>query len=104
MDTVVTITRGQCAAARALTRVSVELLARRSGLDAQQIEQFEGGYMKPNVATLQALQLALEELGAHFIPESTMGVGVRLRFTAATSRRVSGWENEGGAVGDDDIP
>lgn len=100
----VTITRGQCAAARALTKVSIEMLAKRCGLDAGLIEQFEAGYLSPDAAGLHAIQTALEELGAHFIPESNMGVGVRLRFTHKTSRRVSGWENEGGSVGDDDIP
>lgn len=99
-----TITGPQCAAARALTQISVAALARRAGLTPRAIELFEAGAMPPDRPGLLALQAALEQFGAHFIPESDMGVGVRLRFTATTSRRVSSWENEGGAVGEDDVP
>lgn len=99
-----TITAGQCAAARALTQISIPLLASRSGLDADLITKFEAGSTPPDVPGLRALQAALESFGAHFIPEDDMGVGVRLRFTSSVSRKVSGWENEGGSVGDDDVP
>lgn len=99
-----TITGGQCAAARALTQISTEVLARRCGLSPDLITKFEAGLLLPDVPGLRAIQKALEEFGAHFIPESHMGVGVRLRFTSSIARKVSGWENEGGSVGDDDVP
>ena len=99
-----TITSGQCAAARALTQISVEVLAVRSGLGVDVIRRFEAGSTPPDVPGLRALQAALESFGAHFIPEDDMGAGVRLRFTSSVSRKVAGWENEGGAVGDDDVP
>lgn len=99
-----TISGAQCAAARALTQISVDVLARRCGLSPELIAKFEAGSLLPDVPGLKALQTALEGFGAHFIPESDMGAGVRLRFTSSMSRKVSGWENEGGSVGDDDVP
>lgn len=102
--TIETISGAQCAAARALTQVSVAVLARRSGISGERIKTFEAGSMPPDVPGLIALQKALEELGAHFIPENEMGVGVRLRFTQSVSRKIATWENEGGTAGDDDVP
>ncbi|GHE65658.1 hypothetical protein GCM10019059_26810 [Camelimonas fluminis] len=99
-----TITGAQCAAARALTQTGIATLARRSGMDEGRIRTFEAGSTPPDAPGLLALQKALEDLGAHFIPEDEMGVGVRLRFTQSVSRKISTWENEGGAAGEDDIP
>ncbi|MFC0284816.1 XRE family transcriptional regulator [Camelimonas abortus] len=102
------ITGAQCAAARALTGVSVATLAQRSGVNAALIETFEAGADLPDARQAQAIRAALESFGAVFIAEDRkggdMGAGVRLRFTAATARHVNAWENEGGAAGDDDVP
>lgn len=98
------ITGPQCAAARALTGIGIDVLARRTGLDPDLIRHFEAGWDPADMTNLRVLQTVLEGFGAHFIPEDDMGVGVRLRFTQSVSRKVSRWENEGGAVGDDGVP
>lgn len=98
------ITGPQCAAARALAQIGLEVLARRTGLDPELIRQFEDGWEPTDLSNLNAIKTALEGYGVHFIPEDDMGVGVRLRFTESVSRKVSSWEGEGGAVGSDNVP
>ena len=52
-----------------------------------------------------AVTHALERFGAVFLGEGDgMGGGVRLRFTRLDTRQIGRLENEGGAVGEDDVP
>ena len=98
------ITGPLCRAARALTEISRDRLASASGVDAKIIEHFERQLETPDNAVIDKLEDALEELGAVFIPEDTRGVGVRLKFTASETKRLSTLESEGGIVHSDDVP
>lgn len=97
------ITGAQCRAGRALAELTREMLAKLSKIDATVIEHFERKMDKPDTATIKALTAALEEVGVVFIPENGGGVGVRLKFTASEAKRIATLENEGGAVGLDDV-
>lgn len=99
------ITGSLCKAARALVDVTREKLAKRSGVDEDVIEAFERNISTPDSATIEALQSALEALGALFIPEEgANGAGVRLKFSRSVTRRLSVLEGEGGPVASDDVP
>ncbi|MBB6259780.1 transcriptional regulator with XRE-family HTH domain [Paenochrobactrum gallinarii] len=98
------ITGPLCRAARALTEISRDRLASVSGVDTKIIEHFERQLDTPDDATIEKLQETLENLGAVFIPEDTRGVGVRLKFTASETKRLSTLESEGGIVRPDDVP
>ena len=99
------ITGPLCRAARALVEVSREKLARNSNVDQRIIELFERGIDTPGDSATAALQSALEELGAVFIPEEgSQGVGVRLKFNQSLTRRIGTLENEGGPTAKDDVP
>jgi hypothetical protein len=54
--------------------------------------------------TVARIEAALEEAGVLFIRENGGGIGVRLKFTASEAKRIATLENEGGAVGLDDVP
>lgn len=97
------ITAGQCRAGRALAELSREVLAKRAGVAALVIENFERRLHKPEPAEIEAIALALEEKGIVFIPENGGGVGVRLKFTASETRRIANLENEGGISAEDDV-
>ncbi|MGU3575686.1 XRE family transcriptional regulator [Brucellaceae bacterium C25G] len=98
------ITGPLCRAARALTEISRDRLASTSGVDAKIIEYFERQLETPDDETIEKLQVALENLGAVFIPEDTRGVGVQLKFTASETRRLAALESEGGITSSDDVP
>jgi hypothetical protein len=98
------ITYSQCRAARALTEITCDMLAERSGVDAAVIADFEGRLVELDNASVEKLQAALESFGALFIPENGGGIGVRLKFTQSESRRLQSLENEGGNAGDDEVP
>lgn len=98
------IAGSQCRAARALVEVTREKLSLRSGVDATVIHDFERKIDKPDDREIQALQAALEELGAVFIPENGGGIGVRLKFTGAEARQIARLEGEGGIVANDRVP
>lgn len=99
------ITGPLCRAARALVEVSRDKLADNSKIDVRAIELFERGIDVPDDATIAALQAALEELGAVFIPEEkSQGVGVRLKFNESITRRLGILEAEGGISAKDDVP
>jgi hypothetical protein len=52
-----------------------------------------------------ALRRALEGFGVMFIAESdSIGAGVRLKFLRRDVKQIDRLENEGGIVGDDDVP
>ncbi|MEW5728224.1 MAG: helix-turn-helix transcriptional regulator [Pseudomonadota bacterium] len=74
-----TISPGQCRAARALIGLRQEDLAEQSGVGLRTIVNFEKGNSTPIAANLVAIQRALEEAGVQFIPENGGGAGVRLK-------------------------
>lgn len=93
-----------CRAGRALVEISRAQLAAFSRVDEAAIERFErklGSLSEPDIARLK---VALEQLGAVFIPEDSRGLGVRLKFTASERRRLQTLEGEGGIVRADDVP
>lgn len=94
----------QCRAARALVEVTRTKLAVRSGIDETVIERFERQLDDPDADAIEALQAALEELGAVFIDENGGGIGVRLKFNTSEARRISNLEAEGGIVANDRVP
>lgn len=100
-----TITHSQCRAARALADLTRDALADLSGVDAEVIARFERRLAKPDPSVVSNLQSCLEEAGVVFLPEDEGGgLGVRLKFTAAETRRIATLENEGGIVRQDDVP
>lgn len=98
------ISGSQCRAARALVEVTRAKLSLRSGVVEDAIHDFERKVDNPNERDIEALQAALEELGAVFIPENGGGIGVRLKFTAAEARQIARLEGEGGIVANDRVP
>jgi len=95
------------AAGRALTAISLDDLATKSGLSTQEIARMEAAdaALLPADATTEAVRKALEHFGAAFIAEGDgMGAGVRLRFSRLDAKQIGRLEGEGGAVGDDDVP
>ena len=98
------ITASQCRAARALTEITRDMLAERSGVDAHIIADFERGLAELDDASIIKLEQALEAVGALFIPENGGGIGVRLKFTRSEAARILSLENEGGQTGEDEVP
>jgi hypothetical protein len=99
------ITGPLCKAARALVEVSRAKLAAKANVEERAIEAFERGIEMPGAAAIAALQTALEELGAVFIPEEgSQGAGVRLKFNQSLTKRIGNLENEGGLTAKDDVP
>ncbi|WP_255648210.1 XRE family transcriptional regulator [Pseudorhizobium xiangyangii] len=99
------ITGSQCRAARALVGYSQDRLATSSGVDKDIIDLFERKVDEPDQAAVAAIRSALEKAGAAFLPDGAdSGIGVRLKFNHADTRRIARLEGEGGIVGDDDVP
>lgn len=98
------ITGAQCRAARALAELTRANLARTARTDENVVERFERKLHKPDDETVAAIQQALEAAGVVFIAENGGGVGVRLKFNASVTRRLGVLENEGGIVGNDEVP
>ena len=99
------ITGPLCKAARALVEVSRSKIAANAKLDEAVIQAFEHGMHTPPDDIIQAIQDALEELGAVFIPEQgSLGAGVRLKFNRSLTKRIGTLENEGGPSAKDDVP
>nr|WP_081435027.1 hypothetical protein [Nitrobacter hamburgensis] len=98
------ITGPQCRAARALVEISRPMLARRSGVDLGAIEHFENISRSLKRDEIEAVRLALEELGAVFIPENGFGCGVRLKFNNVEAAQIARLECEGGVVANDRVP
>ena len=94
-------------AARALTGVSRDDLAKACGMSVSSLGRLEASGSAvpgPQVDT-QALKRALEGFGVMFVPESDgIGAGVRLRFLRQDVKQIGRLENEGGNVADDDVP
>jgi hypothetical protein len=99
------ITGPMCKAARALVEITRSKLATAAGVDEAVIEAFERQITIPEPAIVDALQSALEKLGASFIPEQgSNGAGVRLKFSRSVTRRLAALENEGGPTATDEVP
>ncbi|PSH61942.1 hypothetical protein CU103_21760 [Phyllobacterium sophorae] len=99
------ITSSQCRAARALVEYSRQRLAISSGVSQEIIEMFERKLENATHEAIEALQAALEEAGAVFIPDNDSGgIGVRLKFNRSDTKRIATLESEGGIVAHDDVP
>ena len=101
------ITGRLIASARALTGVSHGDLASTTGISVSRLTQFEaaGSAPVPSEHEADAIRRALESFGAAFIPEGDgMGAGVRLKFLRQDAKQIGRFENEGGMVGEDDVP
>jgi transcriptional regulator with XRE-family HTH domain len=74
-----TITPGQCKAARGLIDMDQALLAKRASVSHNTIIDFETGNRAPGANNIGAIRAALESAGVEFINENGGGPGVRLR-------------------------
>ncbi len=98
------ITGAQCRAARALAEISRENLARCADIDLATIGNFERKLARPGHEAVSKIKTCLETAGVVFIPENGGGVGVRLKFNSAVTRRLAVLEGEGGVIANDDVP
>ncbi len=100
-----TLTGHLARAARALVEMSAADTAEAAGLSEARLRDFENSRASLSPHELEALVLALEQLGAFFIHDGTegRGHGVRLKFSTEKTRRVETWEGEGGLTGLDDV-
>jgi transcriptional regulator with XRE-family HTH domain len=73
----------QIRAARSWLGISQEELAQRAGVAKRTIARFELNLSVPYDRTLRDLQSSLEAMGIEFIFEGTVGVGIRVRRSAA---------------------
>ena len=69
----------QCKAARAMSGLSQDQLATKSGVAVSTIIPFEQNQRKPYASTIEKLRSALEKAGVEFIAENGGGPGVRLQ-------------------------
>jgi len=101
------ITGRLIAAGRALAGISRPDLANAAGISVRTLTHLEASGSVPIKFPPHALALrqALEAFGVMFIPESdSIGAGVRLKFLRRDVKQIDRLENEGGIVGDDDVP
>jgi transcriptional regulator with XRE-family HTH domain len=75
----ISLTPGQCRAARALIGWSRDELASNSQIALRTIVDFERGARSPHSPTLASIKSALEAAGIEFITENGGGAGVRLK-------------------------
>lgn len=95
---------GLARAGRALVGISTWYIADETGIDRDDIRQFERGILTLPDEQQEAIQQVLIDHGALFLPDSQAGgYGVRLKHSAAKSRQIDRWEGEGGPVGEDDV-
>lgn len=102
-----TVSGAQIAAARALTGVSQGKLAIRSGLELDALRRLEANGHGPLdvTADVESVLRALDTFGVLFIDDGDgFGSGVRLKFSRKQAQAMGAWEDEGGVVGDDDVP
>ncbi|WP_018185052.1 hypothetical protein [Kaistia granuli] len=95
------------AAARALTGISLDDLARTTRLEAEKMRLAEdsGSACLSSAEDSEAIIRALEHFGAVFLAEGGgLGAGVRLKFTRLDVKQITRMEGEGGPAGDDDVP
>jgi transcriptional regulator with XRE-family HTH domain len=101
------ITGRLISAARALTGISHSDLASATKMSLSRLTQLEAGGSAPvpSEHEANAVSRALESFGVVFIPEGDgMGAGVRLKFLRQDAKQIGRLENEGGMVGEDDVP
>jgi hypothetical protein len=98
-----TLTGPQARAARALVQWPREHVAKKAGVELDVLSAFERENVDLGAEAKKRIQAALEEGGAVFLTEVDGGIGVRLKFTRQEVRSIRRMENEGGAVGDDDV-
>lgn len=92
-----------CRAARALVQWPRSRLAEICGVTKAQVREFESAGIDPGAEARTKLKAALEQGGAVFIPEDSLGAGVRLRHTAKDVKALNRLEGEGGPAGEDDV-
>lgn len=91
-------------AARALVEWPRERVTQLSGVPVETLAAFEREHVDPGEAARAAIQAALEQGGAVFIPESDgRGAGAHLKFARKVTKQINRMENEGGPVGEDDV-
>ena len=101
------ITGRLIAAARALSGISQSALANACGIPVSTLTHLEASGSIPLQSRVEAVAVrrALEGFGVMFIPESdSIGAGVRLKFLRRDVKQIDRLENEGGIVGEDDVP
>ncbi len=85
-------------AARALTKVSAQVIADSSGLTRKQVRDFEKG-KSLGKGKKARLREALERNGALFVPEDGVaGYGVRRILSHERFMKLNIWEGEGGSL------
>ncbi|RJN31792.1 hypothetical protein [Nesterenkonia natronophila] len=91
-------------AARALTRVSTEVIGEAASLDPLRVRDFEHRGVSLNAESNERLRAALEDYGVVFFAEDDDGgYGVRRKYSASRIRQLQNWEGEGGPAYEDDI-
>lgn len=101
------VSGAQIAAARALTGISQSKLALRAGLEVEALQALEGAGHAPLDLTpsVERLLMALDSFGVLLIDDGDgFGSGVRLKFSRKQAQAIGAWEDEGGIVGDNDVP
>lgn len=101
------ITGRLIAAARALSGISQSALANACGIPVSTLTHLEASGSVPLQSRVEAVAVrrALEGFGVMFIAESdSIGAGVRLKFLPRDVKQIDRLENEGGIVGEDDVP
>ena len=73
------MTPEQCKAARAMTGLSQDQLAQKSGVAVSTIIPFEQKQRNPYASTVEKLRSALETAGIEFIEENGGGAGLRMQ-------------------------
>lgn len=91
-------------AGRALTRVSVEVIAEAANLGSQQVRDFEHRGISLSAVDNDSLRAALEEFGVVFFADDAHGgSGVRRKHSALKVSQLHSWEAEGGPAYEDDV-
>lgn len=95
------LTPGQCRAARGLLGWSQADLSEKSRISPAPIANFERGATTPQARTLRDLRTALENAGIEFLDEVATGVGVKLQpgLVESALRRGGAGEAVGGDRG-----
>lgn len=90
-------------AARALVGISTWYIADETGIERNNIRQFERGVISLPDHQQEAIKHVLLEHGALFLPDSQdAGYGVRLQHSMSKTRQIQQWESEGGLAGEND--
>lgn len=91
-------------AARALAEIDQSQLAAQAGLPVAAIADFEAGVQSLDGPALGKLIEALDHFGVELLPENDAGAGLRLKFNRQETSQILGWEGEGGAAAEDEVP